>query len=86
MNLKGCGIGKFITTLLKGNIVNNIPLANSILLCGISYLLGGNISTQNNIREELNGDTENKVLKNIKLLITKLGVLIRKCIDEEKPK
>ena len=84
--MKSKGIGSFITSLLKGNITNNIPLANAILLCGISYLLGGTSSPQDNITEELKKDTENKVFKNIRLLITKLGGLIRKCIDEEKPK
>ena len=34
----------------------------------------------------MNSDSDNKVLKNIRLLITKLGTLIRKCIDEEKPR
>lgn len=44
-------------------------------------MLGGNKVTQNNIREELNKDPENKLLINIKELINKLGVLIRKNID-----
>lgn len=44
-------------------------------------MLGGNKVTQNNIREELNKDPENKLLINIKKLINKLGVLIRKNID-----
>ena len=84
LKFKKNNIGSFITTLAKGNICDNIKLANSILLCGISYLLGGNKTTQNNIREELNNDSDNKVLKNIRNLIIKLGGLIRKCIDEDK--
>ena len=69
---------------MKENIKENIPLANSILLCGISYLLGGNEKTQKNIIEELGEDEENKVLSNIKGLILKLGALIRQNIDEER--
>lgn len=52
-NLKKCELGKFIVQLLKEDIVNNIELANSILLCSISYLLGGNTLTQKNIIEQL---------------------------------
>ena len=51
--------------LLKEDITNNIELANSILLCAISYLLGGNTLTQKNIIEELDKDAENKVFENI---------------------
>lgn len=45
-------------------------------------MLGGNKETQNNIREELNKDSENKILLNLKKLINRLGGLIRKNIDE----
>lgn len=47
-------------------------------------MLGGNKITQNDIKEQLNKDPENKLLINIKKLIFKLGGLIRKNIDEEK--
>jgi hypothetical protein len=77
-----CGFGTFLTSLVKGNIINNISLANNILLCSISYMLGGNKETQNNIREELNKDSENKILLSLKKLINRLGGLIRKNIDE----
>jgi hypothetical protein len=75
-------LGKFIVELLKEDIVNNVELANSILLCAIAYLLGGNTLTQKNIIEELDKDQENKVFENIEALIFKLGKLIRKNIDE----
>lgn len=45
-------------------------------------MLGGNKETQNNIREELNKDSENKILLSLKKLINRLGGLIRKNIDE----
>jgi hypothetical protein len=45
-----CGVGTFLTSLVKGDICNNISLANEILLCGIAYMLGGNKLAQNNIR------------------------------------
>ena len=51
--LKKCELGKFLVTLLKEDLINNIELANSILLTGIAYLLGGNPLTQKNILEEL---------------------------------
>ena len=44
-------MGKFITELLKENISDNIEFANSILICGISYMLGGNNITQKDIIE-----------------------------------
>lgn len=62
--------------------MNNVELANSILLCAIAYLLGGNTLTQKNIIEELDKDQDNKVFENIEALIFKLGKLIRKNIDE----
>lgn len=38
-----CEIGSFITSLFKGsNLFNNVTLSNSILLCSISFMLGGN--------------------------------------------
>jgi hypothetical protein len=46
-------LGQFIVQLLKEDIINNVELANSILLCAIGYLLGGNPLTQNNFIEEL---------------------------------
>lgn len=79
-----CGVGSLITSLIKGDICNNISLANEILLCSIAYMLGGNKLTQNNIREQLNKDPENRLLINLKKLINKLGSLIRKNIDEQK--
>lgn len=68
--------------MLKENIYENIEFANSILLCGISYMLGGNNITQKNIIEEMDGDELNKVMKNIDLLISKLGKFILKNIDD----
>ena len=82
INLKKRDLGKFIVDLLKEDITNNIELANSILLCAIAYLLGGNAVTQKNVLEELDKDDESKVFANIEILIFKLGKLIRKSIDE----
>lgn len=42
--------------LLKENITEDVKFANSILLCAISYLLGGNSLTQKSIIEELGKD------------------------------
>lgn len=56
IKLKNCGLGKFITELLKENIYDNIEFANAILLCGIAYMLGGNTLTQKNIIEEMQSD------------------------------
>ncbi len=75
-------MGKFITELLKENIYDNIEFANAILLCGITYMLGGNTLTQKNIIEEMQGDELNKVMKNIDILISKLGKFILKNIDD----
>lgn len=63
--LKVCQLGKFVTELLKENIWDNIEFADSILLCGISYLFGGNTTTQKNMIEEIGADNENKVMKNL---------------------
>ena len=49
--LKKCELSKFIVDLLKENIVEDVKFANSILLCAISYLLGGNNLTQKSIIE-----------------------------------
>ena len=49
--LKSCQLGKFVTELLKENIWDNIEFADSILLCGIAYLFGGNTNTQKNMIE-----------------------------------
>lgn len=65
INLKKRDLGKFIVDLLKEDITNNIELANSILLCAIAYLLGGNPITQKNVLEELDKDEESKVFANI---------------------
>lgn len=82
IKLKSCGLGKFITELLKENIYDNIEFANAILLCGIAYMLGGNTLTQKNIIEEMVSDELNKVMKNIDILISKLGKFILKNIDD----
>lgn len=47
-------------------------------------MLGGNKDIQNGIIEVLAGDGENKFFENIKMLILKLGSLIRQNIDDEK--
>ena len=49
INLKKRDLGKFIVDLLKEDVTVNIELANSILLCAIAYLLGGNPITQKNV-------------------------------------
>ena len=82
ISLKKRDLGKFIVDLLKEDITSNIELANSILLCAIAYLLGGNVITQKNVLEELEKDEDNKVFTNIEALIFTLGKLIRKNIDE----
>ena len=75
-------VGKFIAELLKENIIDNIPLANAIFLCGISFLFGGNRATQNSMIAEINKDPEVRVFQNISNLITKIGKLILKNLDE----
>lgn len=55
--LKVCQLGKFVTELLKENIWDNIEFADSILLCGISFLFGGNTNTQKNMIEEIGADS-----------------------------
>lgn len=45
-------------------------------------MLGGNTLTQKNIIEEMQGDELNKVMKNIDILISKLGKFILKNIDD----
>lgn len=82
--LKGCMLGRFITELLQENIWDNIEFADSILLCGISYLWGGNTNSQKNLIEEIATDNENKVMRNIDALISKLGKFILKNIEEAK--
>ena len=47
-------------------------------------MLGGNKEIQNGIIEVLGNDQENKFFENIKMLILKLGSLIRQNIDDEK--
>ncbi len=79
--LKLCDLGKFITQLLKENIWDNIEFADAILLCGIAYLFGGNTATQKNMIQEIGADQENRVMKNIEGLITKLGKFILKNIE-----
>jgi hypothetical protein len=44
-------LGRFIVDLLKEDIINDIELANSILLCAIAYMYGGNPVTQKNLLE-----------------------------------
>lgn len=51
-------------------------------MCGIAYMLGGNTLTQKNIIEEMVSDELNKVMKNIDILISKLGKFILKNIDD----
>jgi hypothetical protein len=80
--LKNCGLGKFIIELLKENIYDNIEFANAILLCGIAFMLGGNTLTQKNIIDEMVRDDLNKVMKNIDILISKLGKFILKNVDD----
>lgn len=45
-------------------------------------MLGGNTLTQKNIIEEMVSDELNKVMKNIDILISKLGKFILKNIDD----
>ena len=54
--LKKCQLSLLLSDLMKENIVDNIPLANAILLCGISFLITGNTITQNNLLEILSSD------------------------------
>lgn len=84
--LKLCKLGNFITELLKENIWENIEFADSILLCGISFLFGGNTNTQKNMIETISMDSENKVMKNLECLISKLGEFIVKNIEESSKK
>ena len=61
-------------------------MANSTLLCGIAYLLGGNAITQKNLIEEIKKDPDNRVFRNLASLITKLGKIILKNVDESNHK
>lgn len=56
------------------------------MLCGISYLFGGNTNTQKNMIETISQDTENKVMRNLECLISKLGEFIVKNIEESTKK
>ena len=82
--LKKCQLGRFVTELLKENIADNIEFADSILLCGISYLFGGNSNSQKNIIDEIAADKDNRVMRNLDNLISKLGKFILKNIEENK--
>lgn len=68
--------------MLRENIVDDIPLANAIFLCSIAYLLGGNQVTQDDLIDQIKTDPDGRVFKNISDLISKLGRLIIKNIDE----
>jgi hypothetical protein len=83
-DLKLCQLGRFITELFKENIWDNIEFADSLLLCGISYLFGGNTNTQKNMIDSIGADSENKVMRNLEFLIAKLGKYILKNIEESK--
>lgn len=72
-SLKTRKLGEFITELLKQNIWENIQFADSVLLCGIAYLFGGNTATQKNMIQTIRLDSQNKVMRNIECLISKLG-------------
>ena len=74
-------VSKFIAELLNENILDNIPLANAIFLCGISMLFGGNKITQKNIIEDIDSKG-GKIFQNISNLIIKIGKLILKNLDE----
>jgi hypothetical protein len=71
---------------LKENIEDDIEFADSLLLCGIAYLFGGNTNTQNNMIETIRADRENKVMRNLENLIYKLGEFIVKNIEESSRK
>lgn len=53
VQLKNGDLGTLIVEILKENIIDNIPLANTTLLCGIAYLLGGNLVTQKNLIQKI---------------------------------
>lgn len=82
MKLKSCQLGKFITELLKEEIYEQVYFADTIFLCGISYLFGGNSLVQKDLIEKIGTGTENRVMRNIEALISKLGKFILKNIDE----
>lgn len=86
IQLKNGHLGTLIAEILQQNIIDNISLANSTLLCGIAYLLGGNQITQRNLIEEVKRDQDNRVFRNIMSLIIKLGKIILKNIDESNMK
>lgn len=71
---------------MKENIEDDIEFADSLLLCGIAYLFGGNTNTQNNMIETIRADRENKVMRNLENLIYKLGEFIVKNIEESSRK
>jgi hypothetical protein len=81
-----CKLGTFITELLKENIWENVAFADSILLCGIAYLFGGYTNTQKDMIDTIKADKENRVMRNLEYLISKLGEFIVKNIEESSKK
>jgi hypothetical protein len=79
---KTCKVSTLLAEMLRENIVDDIPLANAIFLCSIAYLLGGNQVTQDDLIDQIKTDPDGRVFKNISDLISKLGRLIIKNIDE----
>ena len=75
-------MGTFISELLKEPIWENVESADSLLLCGIAYMFGGFSNTQKDMIDILKLDVDNRVMRNLECLISKLGEFIVKNIEE----
>ena len=84
--LKLCKLGALISELLKEPIWEKVEFADAILLCGIAYMFGGFSNTQKDMIDILKEDKENRVMRNLETLISKLGEFIVKNIEESSKK
>ncbi|CAD8049274.1 unnamed protein product [Paramecium sonneborni] len=75
--LTKCGAQDLILLILSESFLEiNLTLLNECLLFSIAFLLGGNTQAQNAILEKLKQDSQNQILINIKIIITKLTKVI----------
>ena len=56
------------------------------MYCGIAYLYGGYTNTQKDMIDTIKADKENRVMRNLECLISKLGEFIVKNIEESSKK
>ncbi|CAD8133692.1 unnamed protein product [Paramecium octaurelia] len=75
--LAKCGAQDLILLILSESFLEiNLSLLNECLLFSIAFLLGGNTQAQNAILLKLKQDSQNQILTNIKIIITKLTKVI----------